>query len=145
MSVDLSIMSMVWLYALMLVPLAIFYYLRLGIIRETVIALFRMTVQLLLVATSGLLGLFSLGLTTRRATAAGALFTLWGTLTAIPMPIGGEQRILLDLGRWNFPLSSFFVGIASHAVLFVVGWTVSLVAGEPPADVDELIVGSRAS
>jgi putative ABC transport system permease protein len=49
MSVDLSILSMVWLYALMLIPLAVFYYLRLGIIRETVTALLRMTVQLLLV------------------------------------------------------------------------------------------------
>jgi putative ABC transport system permease protein len=49
MSVDLSITSMLWMYALMLVPLAIFFYLRLGIIRDTVLSLIRMTVQLILV------------------------------------------------------------------------------------------------
>jgi len=49
MSVDLTITSMLWMYALMLVPLAVFYYLRLGIIRDTLISLVRMTVQLILV------------------------------------------------------------------------------------------------
>ncbi len=49
MSVELTITSMLAMYALMLVPLAIFFYLRLGIIRETLIALVRMTVQLILV------------------------------------------------------------------------------------------------
>jgi len=48
-NVDLSITSMLWMYALMLVPLAIFFYLRLGIIRDTLISLVRMTVQLILV------------------------------------------------------------------------------------------------
>ena len=46
---DLSFWSLLWMYALMLVPLGIFYYLRLGIIRDTVISIVRMTVQLLLV------------------------------------------------------------------------------------------------
>ena len=49
MSVDLSITSMLWMYALMLVPLAIFFYLQLGIIRDTVFSMLRMTVQLVLV------------------------------------------------------------------------------------------------
>jgi len=49
MSVDLSITSMLAMYALMLVPLAIFFYLRLGIIRDTLISLVRMTIQLILV------------------------------------------------------------------------------------------------
>jgi putative ABC transport system permease protein len=49
MSVDLSIVSMLWMYALMLVPLAIFFYLRLGIIRDTLLSLLRMTLQLILV------------------------------------------------------------------------------------------------
>ena len=46
---DLSFWSLLWMYALMLVPLGIFHYLRLGIIRDTLISLLRMTVQLLLV------------------------------------------------------------------------------------------------
>ena len=49
MSVDLSITSMLWMYALMLVPLAIFFYLQLGIIRDTIFSMLRMTVQLILV------------------------------------------------------------------------------------------------
>jgi len=46
---NLSFWSLLWMYALILVPLGIFYYLRLGIIRDTLISLLRMTVQLLLV------------------------------------------------------------------------------------------------
>lgn len=46
---DLSFWSLLWMYALMLVPLGIFFHLQLGLVRDTLIALARMTVQLLLV------------------------------------------------------------------------------------------------
>ncbi|MBT8046001.1 MAG: iron export ABC transporter permease subunit FetB [Pontiella sp.] len=49
MTVDLSIASLLWMYALILVPVAIFFYLQLGIIRDTLFALIRMTAQLFLV------------------------------------------------------------------------------------------------
>jgi putative ABC transport system permease protein len=49
MTADLSIRAMLSMYALMLVPLAVFFYLQLGIVRETMLALARMTIQLLLV------------------------------------------------------------------------------------------------
>jgi len=49
MTADLSIPAMLAMYALMLVPLAVFFYLRLGLIRDTLLALGRMTVQLLFV------------------------------------------------------------------------------------------------
>ena len=49
MTVDLSILSLLSMYALMLLPLAVFFYLQLGIIRSTLLALGRMTVQLLFV------------------------------------------------------------------------------------------------
>ncbi len=49
MTAELSLLSMLWMYALMLVPLAIFFYLRLGIARDTLLALARMTIQLILV------------------------------------------------------------------------------------------------
>ncbi len=49
MTADLSIPAMLSMYALMLVPLAVFFYLQLGIIRDTLLAMARMTVQLLLV------------------------------------------------------------------------------------------------
>jgi putative ABC transport system permease protein len=49
MTVDLSIPAMASMYGLMLIPLAILFYLQLGIIRDTLWSLFRMTVQLFLV------------------------------------------------------------------------------------------------
>ena len=49
MTVDLSFGALLWMYALMLVPLTIFFYLRLGVIRDTLLAVVRMTVQLFLV------------------------------------------------------------------------------------------------
>ena len=49
MTAELSIPAMLAMYALMLVPLAVFFYLQLGIIRDTLWAMARMTVQLLLV------------------------------------------------------------------------------------------------
>ena len=49
MTVDLSIFSIGSMYALMLIPIAIFFYLQLGMIRDTLISMVRMTVQLILV------------------------------------------------------------------------------------------------
>ncbi|MCF7816279.1 MAG: iron export ABC transporter permease subunit FetB [Kiritimatiellales bacterium] len=49
MTADLSIPAMLAMYALMLVPLAISFHLQLGIVRETLLSLVRMTIQLLLV------------------------------------------------------------------------------------------------
>ena len=49
MTANLSTFSLLWMYALMLVPLAIFFHLQLGIIRDTLLAMLRMTVQLVLV------------------------------------------------------------------------------------------------
>lgn len=49
MTAELPLPAMLSMYALMLIPLAVFFYLQLGLIRDTLIALARMTVQLLLV------------------------------------------------------------------------------------------------
>jgi putative ABC transport system permease protein len=49
MTTDLTLSAMLWMYLLMLVPLAIFFHLRLGLIRDTLYALVRMTLQLLFV------------------------------------------------------------------------------------------------
>jgi len=47
--VDLSFSSLIWLYLLMLIPLGIFIYLRVGLVLDTLWGMVRMTVQLLLV------------------------------------------------------------------------------------------------
>jgi putative ABC transport system permease protein len=49
MTAELSISSMIFMYVLLLIPIGIFFYLQLGIIRDTLIAAARMTVQLILV------------------------------------------------------------------------------------------------
>ncbi|MEN7973749.1 MAG: ABC transporter permease [Verrucomicrobiota bacterium] len=49
MTIDLSLTSLLSMYALMLLPLAILFHLQLGIIRQTLFAVLRMTVQLVLV------------------------------------------------------------------------------------------------
>ncbi len=49
MSADLSLTAMLSMYAMLLIPVVIFFYLQLGIIRDTLLAAARMTVQLFLV------------------------------------------------------------------------------------------------
>ena len=89
-------------------------------------------VQFFSVATAGMLGLFALGALSRRATPQGAfvgiaaciLFTAWATLTSVRLP--ALNRVVLDLGAFNYPLHPFLIGIFNHAILFGVGLTASL-------------------
>ncbi len=70
------------------------------------------------IVAGGLAGLFLLAFLSERASAAGAyigiaaslLFTAWATLTLD----GGK---LWDLGRFNFPLHSYMIGVIGHLVL----------------------------
>jgi putative ABC transport system permease protein len=49
MTAELNLSARLSMYALMLIPLAVFFHLQLGLVRETLLALARMTVQLVLV------------------------------------------------------------------------------------------------
>src|SRR6266480_6636038 len=90
-------------------------------------------VQIFSLATAGMLGLFALGALSKRATAPGAfvgiaaciLFTAWSTLTSVKLP--ALNRVALNLGKFNYPLHPFLIGIFNHAILFVVGWAASLI------------------
>jgi len=90
-------------------------------------------VQLFSIATAGMLGLFALGALSKQANARGALvgisacvvFTAWATLTSVKFP-ALHDRLLLDLGRFNYRLHPLLIGVFSHAIVFVVGWTASL-------------------
>lgn len=81
------------------------------------------------IASGGLLGLFLLAFLVPRAgpaaayggIAASLLFTGYATLTAD----GGK---LWDLGRLNFPLHTYMIGVIGHVVLIAVGCVVSLMA-----------------
>jgi SSS family solute:Na+ symporter len=74
------------------------------------------------IVAGGLAGLFLLGFLFERAGSTGAyagiaaslLFTTWATLTLN----GGK---LWNLGRFNFPLHDYMIGVLSHIVLLGAG------------------------
>ena len=106
-------------------------------------------VQLLSITTAGLLGLFALGLFSTRATRAGAwlgiavcvLFTAWATLTSVSFPSVGHP--LLNLGRFNYTLEPFLIGVVNHVLLFIVGFGASFVFGRRMSNLGDLTVWSR--
>lgn len=78
--------------------------------------------------SGGIAGMFLLGVFVPRANekglyvgvAACVLFTAGALLTSTPMSFGGESRILLDLGPFNYTQHKYMLGVYSHIVLFVV-------------------------
>ena len=84
--------------------------------------------------SGGIAGLFLLGLFSRRANKSGlyvgivasVLFTAWAVLTSTKFSIGGESRVLLDLGQFNFSHHKYMLGVYSHLILFGVGYIASL-------------------
>ncbi len=106
-------------------------------------------VQLLSIATAGLLGLFALGLLTTRATrpaawlgiVASIAFTAWATMTAVTFP--SIDRPLVDLGRFNFGMEPLLIGVLNHVILFAVGFAASFAIGKRVADLRDLTIWSR--
>ncbi len=80
------------------------------------------------IASGGLAGLFFLAFMSTRANKQGAwvgiiasiAFTAWATLTL------GDRRTL-DLGRFNFTLHEYMIGVIGHVILWAVGYMASLV------------------
>jgi SSS family solute:Na+ symporter len=101
---------------------------------------------LLSIVTGGMLGLFMLGLFSRRVTDRGAyagilaciLFTVWGTLTTDKIPY--MEQSMIDLGRFNYPLIPFTIGIFNHIAVIGVGLLGSLVLGGPKRDTTGLTI-----
>lgn len=93
--------------------------------------------------SSGIVGLFLLGLLSRRANKRGLwvgltaciLFTAYAVLTSSKFMIGGEKQLLLDLGPWNFTHNKMMLGVYSHLIVFFVGWAASYLF--PREEVDE--------
>ena len=90
-------------------------------------ALAELTITLGMIFAGGILGLFSLGYLTTRATRRGAyvgmgvclVFILWATLS-------GPLKV--DLG-YNFRMHPIMIGIISHPLLFISGYLASFLTG----------------
>ena len=97
--------------------------------------------------SAGIVGIFMLGLFTRRANKQGIaigivvtiLFTAYAMLTSSKIDIDGEKRLMLDLGSWNYTQHKYMLGVYSHLVMFAVGYAASLFFKSKPAD-DELTI-----
>jgi SSS family solute:Na+ symporter len=104
-------------------------------------------VQLFSIATAGMLGLFTLGALTKRANGQGALvgiavcivFTAWATFTSVKLP--AVNRVLLDLGPFNYTLHPFLIGIFNHVIVLVVGYVASLCFRESRPQASEARAG----
>ena len=102
------------------------------------------------IISAGIVGIFLLGLFSRRANWQGlyigiafaVLFTAYAVLTSKPFDMGnGESRLLIDLGEWNFTHSTYMLGVYSHLIVLVVGYLASLLFKTPLADKDLTIYG----
>jgi len=83
--------------------------------------------------SGGIAGMFLLGLFSKRANKQGlyigivacVLFTAWAMLTSTKFNIGGQKKILLDLGSLNFTHHKYMLGVYSHIILFGIGYLAS--------------------
>ncbi|MGH9355081.1 MAG: sodium:solute symporter family transporter, partial [Terriglobia bacterium] len=105
--------------------IAIFFAIQLAHSQGTALSLWY---TLSAIVAGGLAGLFLLAFLSRRSNGKGVilgiianlLFTTYATLTA-----GGGK--LLNLGRFNFRLHSYMIGVIGNIVLLAVGYLASLI------------------
>jgi SSS family solute:Na+ symporter len=93
--------------------------------------------------SGGIAGMFLLGLFSRRANkqglyigiAACVLFTGYALLSSTTVGSGENERLILDLGSWNYNHHKYMLGVYSHFVLFGVGYLASyFYKTHPPED-----------
>ena len=101
--------------------------------------------------SAGIVGIFLLGLFSRRANkqglyigiAAAVLFTAYAVLTSTKVDLDGDgtKQILLDMGRYNFSHHKYMLGVYSHLIVLVVGYVSSYFFKTPLADKELTIYG----
>lgn len=92
--------------------------------------------------SAGIVGLFFLGLLVKKANTKGLyigiiaciIFTGYATLTTTKLDSDGVTKVIIDLGRFNFPHHTYMIGVYSHFVLFLVGWIASYFYKSSPVD-----------
>ena len=101
--------------------------------------------------SAGIVGIFILGLFSRRANkqglyigiAAAVLYTAYAVLTSTKVDIHGTgiKETILDLGDWNFTHHKYMLGVYSHLIVLVVGYVASYFFKTPLADKELTIYG----
>ena len=101
--------------------------------------------------SAGIVGIFVLGLFSRRANkqglyigiAAAVIFTAYAVLTSTKVDIDGDgvKQTLLDLGDWNFSHHKYMLGVYSHLIVLIVGYAASYLFKTPLADKELTIWG----
>ena len=101
--------------------------------------------------SAGIVGIFMLGLFSRRANkqglyigiAAAVLYTAYAVLTSTKVDMDGDgvKQTLIDLGNWNFAHHKYMLGVYSHLIVLVVGYVASFFFKTPPADKELTIWG----
>lgn len=86
--------------------------------------------ELYAIFSAGIVGIFLLGLLSRRANwqglyigiAACVLFTAYAVLTTTKI----NDKVILDMGSLNFPHHKYMLGVYSHLIVLIVGYVASL-------------------
>ena len=96
--------------------------------------------------SAGIVGIFLLGLFSRRANKQGlyigiavaVIFTAYAVLTSTKVDLDGDgtKNTLLDLGEWNFKQHKYMLGVYSHLIVLVVGYLASFLFKTPLADIN---------
>lgn len=90
--------------------------------------------ELYAIFSAGIVGIFLLGLFSKRANKQGlyigllvcVLFTAYAVLTTTSIQVNGSKQLILDLGKWNFPHHKYMLGVYSHLIVLIVGYVASL-------------------
>ena len=101
------------------------------------------------ILSAGIVGIFVLGLFSRRANwqglyigiAAAILFTAYAVLTTTKFGSSPDAELILDLGDWNFKHHTYMLGVYSHLIVLVVGYIASLFFKSAPAPKELTIYG----
>ena len=102
------------------------------------------------IVSAGIVGIFLLGLFSRRANwqglyigiAAAVLFTAYAVLTSTKFETpSGDKELLVDLGVLNFTHHKYMLGVYSHLIVLVVGYVASLFFKTPLAEKELTIYG----
>ena len=107
--------------------------------------------ELYAIFSAGIVGIFLLGLFSRRANKQGLyigiiaaiLYTAYAVLTSTKVDINGDgiEGVILDLGEWNFGHHKYMLGVYSHIIVLVVGYFASFLFKTPLADKELTIYG----